>query len=525
MDKKMKAARESLFLEKEIFPIALVFIFLLGTISPLFSESVILIHSNDTHGTYKSYKVKADNRERLVGGMEAASHYINEIRAKEKNVLVIETGDMLTGTLAADIKYKDVSGGAMIEFLNRVGYDVWSYGNHDFDKGQQNAVRLRKLAKFPTLMSNIVFENNKKLFPAEPFHIFTLGKLKVGVIAVMEENFLTEVRREAVEGLDVLPMVPTLNSYIPKLDKKTDLVVVIAHCSFEEAERIARSVAGIDAILVASNDGKFDKVNGVLVQSTWGYQQTLGYLKLEVKKHRVTSYEEKLIWLWADVDLKPSPQVSAFVKEVDDSIGIEFAKVIGEAKADLNRSDYPKENSQVESRLGDWITDVMRWKTWAQVGLQNNGAIRADIKAGPVRKSDVFDVSPFHNTLVVFRLTGQQIKDALEYDVERGWDRLQVSGLRYRYYPKGARPYGKRVDYIEADGEVLENHGTLLQPQKLYTVVSNDYLVGHAEDKYFGFPLAETKDTGFSLNQTLMEWLEKYKILDYKIQDRIVEIK
>jgi 2',3'-cyclic-nucleotide 2'-phosphodiesterase (5'-nucleotidase family) len=521
----MKAVRESLFLGKEIFPIALVFIFLLGTISPLFSESVILIHSNDTHGTYKPYMVKTDNRERLVGGMEALSHYINEIRAKEKNVLVIETGDLETGTLASDIKYKNVFGGALVEFLNRVGYDVWSYGNHDFDKGQQNAARLKKLAKFPTLMSNIVLKNNKKLFPAEPFHIFTLGKLKVGVIAVMEENFLTEVRREAVEGLDVLPMVPTLNSYIPKLNKKTDLVVVIAHCSFEEAERIARSVGGIDAILVASNDGKFNKVNGVLVQSTWGYQQTLGYLKLEVEKHRVTSYEEKLIWLWADVDLKPSPQVSAFVKEVDDSIGIEFAKVIGEAKADLNRSDYPKENSQVESQLGDWITDVMRWKTWAQVGLHNNGAIRADIKAGPVRKSDVFDVSPFHNTLVVFRLTGQQIKDALEYDVERGWDRLQVSGLRYRYYPKAARPYGKRVDYIEVDGEVLENYGTLLQPQKLYTVVSNDYLVGHAEDKYFGFPVAETKDTGISLSQTLMEWLEKYKILDYKIQDRIVEIK
>jgi 2',3'-cyclic-nucleotide 2'-phosphodiesterase (5'-nucleotidase family) len=320
-------------------------------------------------------------------------------------------------------------------------------------------------------------------------------------------------------------MVPTLNSYIPKLDKKTDLVVVIVHSSFEEAERVARNVAGIDVIFVASNDGKFNKVNGVLVQSTWGYQKTLGYLKLEVEKHRVTSYEEKFIWLWADVDLKPSPQVSALIKEVDDSIGIEFAKVIGEAKADLNRSDYPREGSPVESPLGDWITDVMRWKTWAQVGLQNNGGIRADIRAGPVSKSDVFNVSPFYNTLVVFRLTGQQIKDALEHDVERGWDRLQVSGLKYKYYPKGARPYGKRVDYIEVDGEVLENHGTLLKPQKLYTVVSNDYLVGHAEDKYFGFPLAETRNTGVSLNEALMEWIEKYKILDYKLQDRIVEIK
>jgi 2',3'-cyclic-nucleotide 2'-phosphodiesterase (5'-nucleotidase family) len=525
MDKKMKPSKKSFFLKKEIFPIALALIFLLGTISPLFSESVILIHSNDTHGTYKPYKIKADDRERLVGGMEAASHYINEIRAMEKDVLVIETGDVMTGTLASDIRYKDVLGGAMVEFLNRVGYNVWSYGNHEFDKGQQNLIKLKGLAKFPTVMSNIVFKKNKKLFPAEPFHIFTVGKLKVGVIAVMEENFLSEVRKEAVEGLDVLPMVPTLNSYIPNLGKKTDLVVLIAHTSFEEAERIARSVAGIDVILVASNDGKFNKVNGVLVHSTRGYQRTLGYLKLEVEKHKVKSYEEKLIWLWADVDLKPSPPVSALVKEVDDSIGTEFAKVIGEAKADYVRSDYPRGNFQVESQLGDWVTDVMRWKTGAQIGLHNNGAIRADIKAGPVKKSDVFDVSPFQNTLVVFKLTAQQVKDALEYDVERDWDRLQVSGLKYRYYPKSIRPYGKRVDYIEVDGEVIEDKGTLLQPQKVYTAVSNDYLVGHAQDKYFGFPVVETNDTGIALNQTLMEWLEKYKILDYKLQNRIVEIK
>ena len=521
----MRKTIKNLFFEKELFAIALFLAFLFCATSLLFSESVTLIHSNDTHGTYKPYKVKTDNGERLVGGMEAASYYINEIRAREKNVLVIETGDMLTGTLAADLKYKDITGGVMIEFLNRVGYDVWSYGNHDFDKGWQNAVKLKKLARFPTVMSNIVFKKNKKLFPGEPFHIFSFGKLKVGVIAVMEENFLTEVQKEAVEGLDVLPMVPTLNSYIPRLHKKTDLVVVIAHCSFNEAERIARNVTGVDVILVASNDGKFNKVNGVLVQSTWGYQRTLGYLKVEVEKHRITSYEERLIPLWADVDLKPSSKVSAFVKEVDDALGIEFAKIIGEAKVDHNRSDYPKENSPVESRLGDWITDVMRWKTWAQIGLHNTGAIRADIKAGPVTKSNVFDVSPFHNTLVVFRLTAQQINDALEHDVERDWDRLQVSGLKYRYYPKAVRPYGKRVDYIEVEGEVLESHGILLQPQKVYTVVSNDYLVGHAEDKYFGFPLAETKDTGYSLNQTLMEWLEKYKILDYKLQDRIVEIK
>jgi len=521
----MRARKKHLFLEKKVFLVFLVLIFLLGIFSHLFSETVTLIHSNDTHGIYKPYKIQADNGERWVGGMEAASHYINEIKAKERNVLLIETGDILTGTLASEIKYRNVAGGAMMEFLNRLGYDAWSYGNHDFDKGQRNAVKLARLAKFPTIMANIVYKKNKKLFPAQPYYIFSLSGLRVGIIAVMEENFLTEVQKEAVEGLNVLPIVPTLNSYIPLLEKQTDLIVVIVHSTFDEAERVARSVSGIDVILVAAADGKFKEVNGVLVKSTFGYQMNLGYLSLEVVNGKVASYDEKLIWLWADRKLEPSPQVAALVKEVDHSIGIEFTKVIGEAKANQNRSLYPREGAKVECQLGDWITDVMRWKTGAQIALHNNGAIRTDIKAGPITRADVFDVSPFHNTLVVFKLTAQQIKDILEYDVERGWDRLQVSGLRYKYYSRTSKPFGKRVDSIEVNGEFLEKEGILVQPEKVYTVVSNDYLVGHAEDKYFGFKADGTRDTGFPLNQVLMEWLEKHKVLDYKPEDRIVEIK
>jgi 2',3'-cyclic-nucleotide 2'-phosphodiesterase (5'-nucleotidase family) len=167
----------------------------------------------------------------------------------------------------------------------------------------------------------------------------------------------------------------------------------------------------------------------------------------------------------------------------------------------------------------------MRWKTGAQVGLQNSGAIRADIKAGPVTKADIFNVSPFHNTLVVFRLTGRQIKDVLEQDVDRDWDRLQISGLRYRFFSKAVKPYGQRVEDVEVNGDILVKQGVLLLPEKAYSVVSNDYLVGQAKDKYFGFPAAAPRDTGFSLYQTLVEWLEEHKTLEVRPLDRIIEIR
>ena len=495
-----------------------------GTSCTLYAEKITLIHSNDTHGTFKPFKIKAKNGERLVGGMEAASHYINEIRAKEKNVLLIDTGDIMTGTLASEIEYKGVTGGAMIEFLNRLGYDIWCYGNHCFDRGKENAKRLIGLAKFPTVMTNIVYEKNGKIFHAKPYHIFKIGRLKVGVIAIMEEDFLLEVQKDMVDGLNVLPVVPTLNSYIPDLDKQTDLIVLLSHSRFNQGIEIAKQISGIDIVLVASEDGKFEEINGVLIKSTEGHQNTLGYLKVEVENDKVVNHEEELIWLWADVDLKPSPQVTALVKEVEVSIGTEYAKVIGEAKLDHTRRRYPVGDARIECGLGDWITDAMRWKTGVQIGLHNSGGIRADIKKGPVTKADVFNVYPFQGTLVLFKLTGQQLKQALENDIERGEDRLQVSGIKYKYYLKKAKPYGKRVDFAEVNGDVLVRGGKVLYPKRVYTVVSNDYLVGHAEDKYFGFPAAEPQNTDMPLNQVLIDWLTEFKVLDYRFEDRIVQL-
>ena len=487
-------------------------------------KTITLIHTNDIHGIFKPFKIKIQDSERLIGGMEAVSHYMNEIRATEQNVLLIDVGDLMTGTLASEIEYKGVPGGAMIEFLNRLQYDIWCLGNHDFDKGQDNALKLAELANFPLVMANIIYKKNRKLLPVQPFQILKVSGLKIGFIAVMEENFLIEVQKEKTEGLDVIPVISTLKSYVPELDKKTDLIVVLAHGCFEGGVEIAQNVPGVDVILVAAEDGKFEEINGVLVKSTKGHLRTLGYIKAEVEKDQIAQYEEKLVWLWVDKDLKPSAEVASLVKEVNEAIGEEYAKVIGTAKADLIMKYYHKKAVQVETALGNWVTDVMRWKTGTQIGLQNSGGIRADIKAGPVTKDDIFNVAPFHNKLFIFNLRGQQIKDLLEYDVERDWDRMQISGLKYRYYPKEAKPYGKRVSFIEINGEVLVKEGEILLPEKIYSVVSNDYLVGHAQEKYFGFAVDNPKNTGLVLDIVLMEWLEKHKALDYKIEGRIVKI-
>lgn len=491
----------------------------------LTGETLTIIHSNDTHGTFQPQKIKIDDYTTFVGGMEAVSHHLNRLRASEKNMLLVDLGDIMTGTLAATVEYKGVIGGAMIEFLNRLGYDLWCLGNHEFDKGQENALRLAQMARFPTLMSNIVYKEDMRLFPVQPYHILDAGAIKVAVIAVMEENFLEEVHVDKTMGLDVLPIVPTLDSYVPLLNEKADLVVVLVHALFKEGLRVAQDVPGVDVVLVASEDGRFEEVNGVLVKSTIGHQKTLGYLKLEVEDGKIVDYEESLIILWANKKLKPSPEITELKGEVERAIGQEYMKVIGEAKVEMKMRNYPTETPLVESPLGNWITDVMRWKTGADIGLHNSGAIRANLPAGPISIADIFNVSPFQNSLVLFTMTAEQIKNALERDIERGRDRLQVSGLKYKYYSKGMKPFGQRVEHVEISGDLVVKHGRVIQPQRTFTVVSNDYVAGHAEDKYFGCVLTGLKTSAVTLAQALTDWLQENKVLAYDLEDRIVEIR
>jgi hypothetical protein len=74
---------------------------------------------------------------------------------------------------------------------------------------------------------------------------------------------------------------------------------------------------------------------------------------------------------------------------------------------------------------------------------------------------------------------------------------------------------------MEVNGDIIIDKGELLLPNKVYSVASNDYVVGQAKDKYFGFPVLESRDTGYPLNQVLIDWLEQNETLVCEIEDRI----
>jgi 2',3'-cyclic-nucleotide 2'-phosphodiesterase (5'-nucleotidase family) len=271
--------------------------------------------------------------------------------------------------------------------------------------------------------------------------------------------------------------------------------------------------------------------NTVIVQA-WEYGMVLGVLDVVVKSGKIAEVKSRL------EEIKPSRMkknenvariVDKYTRQID---GI-MAQTFGEAMVDLDG-----ENVRVrETNLGDLITDIMRQASGSQVALINGGGIRLGIRKGNITLNDVYAALPFDNYIVAVKLTGREIKEALEHGVsgvELKEGRFpQVSGLSFAYDPK--MPMGSRVIDISVEGERLD-------PNRTYTVATNDFLAAGGDGyKLFRDAMKESQnfaitddtiisdkitynDSGRSLRDVVVDYIKAKKNITATAEGRIKEV-
>ena len=123
---------------------------------------VTLLFFNDLHGHLLPFKVKTDKGKIEVGGIARISTLVNKIRYENNkrgiNTFVVIAGDILQGTPMSSI----FKGQPDVECLNVIGVSAMTVGNHEFDFGVKNFLKLKKMASFPFLSSNIVWKQTGK---------------------------------------------------------------------------------------------------------------------------------------------------------------------------------------------------------------------------------------------------------------------------------------------------------------------------------------------------------------------------
>jgi 5'-nucleotidase len=446
---------------------------------------LVILHTNDLHGHFLPERAKWLEGEPYIGGFKAIDAWVRDVEKRfgEERVLLLDGGDLLTGTPLTDLEVRGFRGGAMLEFLEAIHYDGWVVGNHEFDKGFANVEAMVKASKIPVLSSNLLSpEGGPAMEGLQASIIIDADGLRVGIIGATTVGLSHLASASTMRHILLLHPHESVQTEIDKLDPLTDLLVLVSHLGLDADRRLAKSVTGLDVIIGGHSHTPMkaaELVNGVRIVQAGSYGRSIGQMRLSVEQDEIGDFH------WALVDLVPevipgeaSPEVHALVAEYEGVLEKEFGAIIGEATETLERS-YHGPNT-----LGNWITDVLREATGAQIGLYNSGGIRADLAAGPISRGDLFQVFPFSNAVVTFEISGSELLGILLKNaraaVSGGHGSMQISGVTLTYRLKMDVPEVVEIRVGES----------AFDPDASYTVATNTYVLEQAA-KYLSGAMPE----------------------------------
>lgn len=501
---------------------ALVFVFFFFLCPPFLSAQspepaavhLTILHVNDVHGHILPYTDKTISEKIPVsGGAYLAKMVEQERAANPEGTLLLSAGDMFQGTPISNL----FNGQSVIELMNYLHFDAMAVGNHEFDWGRDILDKMRSLADFPFVSSNIVDAQGKGLNGVKPYIFLTRKDVKIAVIGLTTQETANSTKPAYVSGLTFLDPVNLLPGIIKEVKEQgANLVLVLSHCGLDADKRLAEKVSGIDLIVGGHSHTAVTtpvKVHETLIVQAGSYGLYLGVLQLgfDPSTHRITTYTgaDELKTVVAGPDTPLDERAAGIIARYNDQIKVEFAQVVGETSVDLVR----KYNE--ESNIGNLVADAMREVTKADMAFQNGGGIRADLPAGKITLEDVFTLLPFDNSLVVMDLTGSQILQILKQNMTTDRKILQVSGIRVQYNPSAPT----EAEQVKADFKEKP-----LDPEKAYRVVTNDFLAAGG-DRFTGFQEGGNVVYDDTVRDAFVSYLKKHSPTCPKIENRITFVK
>jgi 2',3'-cyclic-nucleotide 2'-phosphodiesterase/3'-nucleotidase/5'-nucleotidase len=488
-----------------------------------------ILHTNDTHS----------HLETVVKRMTAIK------QERNPNTLLLDAGDVFSGTLY----YTKFEGLADLEFMNYIGYDAMTFGNHEFDNGLPTLKKFIDKANFPIVSSNIDFTTkdnelkgnfkneigglkssitNSHIYPAI---VKEVNGQKVGIFGLTTED--TVGLASPGDNIAFLDYKTSAANTVKMLQEQgINKIIALSHLGYTVDEKLAVQVPGIDVIVGGHSHTKLDApviknkdTEPTLILQTGEYGQNLGELDVKFNdKGVITSYQGKLLDVskFAD-DATAKTMLAKYDAELTE---IRNTKV-GNTNVELsvNRVIDGKSTRvvrQEETAIGNLIADGVNSKSKELVSkllsptelstikgfvsIQNGGGIRAGINKGIINLGDVLTVMPFSNSLVALKVTGQEIIESLENGVsglESDQGRFaQVSGMKYTYDSK------KKAEIINPTTNVLEQKGermvsveikqadgsyTAIDPNGYYILSTNSFMAGGGD---FYRSLAKAKADG-----------------------------
>ena len=478
----------------------------------------------------------------ITGGAEYLGTHLEALR--KPHSLTVAAGDLIGASPLLSAAFHDEP---TIETMNAIGLDVSSVGNHEFDEGSDELLRMQNGgcladgdglnnqnscpiaghdfagADFQYLSANVFHHNtDDTLFP--PSWVRTVGGVKVGFIGMTLENTPNIVTKSGVEGLKFSDEVATANRLAKRMNRNgvKSIVVLVHEGGFPSDPTAYNSCPGISGPIVDINKGLSPRIDAVITGHT--HQAYNCKLKDPDDNRRLVTSGSSLGRLVTNIkltidrktgdvirpsetaqnrivtrDVTPKATITSLISKFKTLVAPIANKVIGHLASGTTSVSRTNDDSG-ESPLGNLIADAQKADTSTvtagktpEIAFMNPGGIRADLAStgGSVTYGQAFSVQPFNNYDVSMSMTGSQILTLLDQQwsgTNAGAPKiLQVSGITYSYSEAGTT--------YTLDPASVRVNGVPIEAARSYRVVANSFLsdggdgfaaFAGATEKYFG---------------------------------------
>ncbi|HYU20450.1 MAG TPA: bifunctional UDP-sugar hydrolase/5'-nucleotidase [Chloroflexota bacterium] len=461
--------------------------------------TIVILHTSDYHSHAPSHYSEGEFG---MGGLARAIRLMRDERARNPNTVILSGGDtMNAGTPAWSDKYQC----AEWQLFNGL-QDAMAFGNHELDYGWQRFQDCRASIDYPVLSANFLGQNGQPVLPG--WVVLERGGIRLGIFALAGGDFEKLVRPvdrppDSFFSDGLAAALQTVQ-YLRETEK-VNAVVLIGHRAYEEDQKLAREVPGIDLILGTHSHRKepFGRIEGsdTFYISPFQYLDYVSRVELSFEAGRLSEVNGDLVRM--DSSHPEDPGIAALVArmqaelQADPKYAPRFEK-LGQAAVELSDAGI----GTGETVLGNFVMDTIRAEVGAHAALSTASSFRAAIPPGDISVEDYLTAVPYKNVVLVHELSGSQLQALLDLSVaRRGTDNFsQVSGVRF------AIREGKAAEILVLVDPTNPAAGFApLQPDASYQVATTDFQARIAAGYSDIFKTAAgVRDTGIVVNDLMM---------------------
>jgi len=436
--------------------------------------------------------------ERSVGGIARIATLIRALeRERPGRVAVVSVGDDLMNRYFHTFK-----GRAIFELMSAAGFEIYAFGNHEFDKGPQVLAEALGHASFECVCTDLAVDGTALDGLCAPLIIEDYEGLSVGYFSVMTEGFpyVTSGENVKLTGANV----DVARDAIARLrEQGADLIVGLTHIGLDEDVKLAAAVPGIDIIFGGhSHEYTTEPVRVGRTVIVNGGEKGPYLVRLDITVEPDGGFDPDAVrctLVQVTDDVAAAPDVDVALGGYRES----FPEAIVLGRTDVQWDMTKAALREGESCVANLVNDRMREKFAVDVVLNNAGAFRGKkiYEPGPVTDAMLHEIDEFSNYAYAMDLDGDRILEVLERSAANFGEGglLHASGLRYTI---DLSRKSQIVVHDEAAGWSIEEPGervleaevlgadggwSPLDPGGTYRVLSNSFLVNHAGDGYFWF--------------------------------------